>query len=160
MPGFVTFADLPTLFAESDFIALACPLTAATRGLASAALIARMKPTAWLLNVARGGVVEEPALVEALAARRIGGAALDVYTVQPLAADHPLRALPNVVLSPHIGGLSRESAARMSTVATEEVVRVLRGLCPRNLVNPEAWAAHQARRAALGLPPALEGNAT
>jgi D-3-phosphoglycerate dehydrogenase / 2-oxoglutarate reductase len=149
--GFVEYAPLPQLFAESDFIALACPLTPETKGLASAALIGRMKPTAWLMNVSRGAVVEEEALVEALSAGRIGGAALDVYAVQPLAVGHPLRDFPNVILSPHVAGLSRESAARMSQVAAEEVVRVLRGERPANLINPEAWGAHQARCRELGL---------
>jgi D-3-phosphoglycerate dehydrogenase / 2-oxoglutarate reductase len=153
LPGFVEYAELPALFAECDYIALACPLTPETRGLASAALIGRMKPTAWLLNVSRGGTVDEPALVAALQQRRIGGAALDVYAQQPLAAGHPLRELPNVILSPHVAGLSRESAARMSQVAAEEVVRVLRGERPLNLINPEAWERHMARRAALGLTP-------
>lgn len=148
LPGFVAYAELPTLFAESDVVALACPLTPETRGLASAALIARMKPTAWLCNVSRGGTVDEPALVAALQAGRIGGAALDVYAAQPLAADHPLRTLPNVVLSPHVAGLSRESAAKMSEVAATDVVRVLRGERPVHLINPEAWEAHQRRRAA------------
>ena len=151
LPGFVEYADLPRLFAEGDYIALACPLTPETRGLASAALIARMKPTAWLLNVSRGGTVDEPALVAALQQRRIGGAALDVYAQQPLAPGHPLRELPNVILSPHVAGLSRESATRMSEVAAREVVRVLRGERPLNLINPEAWERHQARRAVLGL---------
>ncbi|MBL6077938.1 hydroxyacid dehydrogenase [Belnapia sp. T18] len=151
LPGFVEYAALPNLFAESDFIALACPLTPETKGLASAALIGRMKPTAWLMNVSRGAVVEEEALVEALSAGRIGGAALDVYAVQPLAAGHPLRDFPNVVLSPHVAGLSRESAARMSQVAAEDVVRVLRGGRPANLINPEAWDAYQTRRRELGL---------
>lgn len=148
LPGFVAFAELPTLFAESDYVVLACPLTEETRGLASAALIARMKPTAWLCNVSRGGTVDEPALVAALQQGRIGGAALDVYAAQPLAADHPLRALPNVVLSPHVAGLSRESAAAMSQVAATDVVRVLRGERPVHLFNPEAWEAHLGRRAA------------
>ncbi|WP_043342999.1 hydroxyacid dehydrogenase [Belnapia moabensis] len=151
LPGFVEYATLPHLFAESDFIALACPLTPETKGLASAALIGRMKPTAWLMNVSRGAVVEEEALVEALSAGRIGGAALDVYAVQPLAAGHPLRDFPNVILSSHVAGLSRESAARMSQVAAQDVVRVLRGGRPANLVNPEAWDAYQARRRELGL---------
>ncbi len=151
LPDFVDYAELFDLFARSDFIALCCPLTAATKGLASAALIARMKPGAWLCNVSRGAVVDEDALVAALRDRRIGGAALDVYAVQPLAAGHPLRELPNTVLTPHVAGLSRESAAYMSQVAAEEVVRVLRGERPRNLINPEALEAHAARRKGLGL---------
>jgi D-3-phosphoglycerate dehydrogenase len=151
LPPFVEYAELPRLFAESDYIALACPLTPETKGLASAALIARMKPMAWLCNVSRGAVVDEEALVAALREGRIGGAALDVYTQQPLAARHPLRDFPNTVLSPHVAGLSRESAVKMSSVAAAEVVRVLRGQPPLNLINPEAAAAHRARRAALGL---------
>ncbi len=139
LPGFVSYASLEDLFSQSDFIALACPLTPETRGLASAALIARMKPSAWLCNVSRGGTVDEPALVAALQQKRIGGAALDVFASQPLAADHPLRALPNVVLSPHCAGISNESATRMSQVSAEEVVRVLRGEKPQNFINPEVW---------------------
>lgn len=153
LPDFVDYADLPRLFAEADFIALCCPSTPETKGLASAALIARMKRTAWLCNVSRGAVVDEDALVGALREQSIGGVALDVYAVQPLAAGHALRGFPNVILSPHVAGLSRESAATMSRVAAEEAVRVLRGEYPRNLINPEALPAHQARRGALGLPP-------
>ncbi|WP_458094798.1 hydroxyacid dehydrogenase [Roseomonas sp. WA12] len=150
MPPGITYADLDTLFAESDFIALACPLTPETRGLASAARIARMRPGAWLLNLARGPVVDGAALLEALRAGRIGGAALDVYDEQPLAPDHPLRALPNVILTPHAAGLSTEAVERMSTGAAEEVVLILAGSRPRSFINPEAWAASRARRTALG----------
>ncbi|MCO6416806.1 hydroxyacid dehydrogenase [Siccirubricoccus sp. KC 17139] len=139
LPPFVEYAALPELFSGSDYIALACPLTPETRGLASAALIRSMKPSAWLMNVSRGAVVEEEALVAALREGAIGGAALDVYAVQPLGAQHPLRKCPNAILSPHVAGLSRESAAKMSQVAAEEVVRVLRGERPLNLINPEAW---------------------
>ncbi|MDN3564273.1 NAD(P)-dependent oxidoreductase [Paeniroseomonas aquatica] len=151
LPPFVDYAALETLFAESDYLALACPLTPATTGLASAALIGRMKPTAWLCNVARGAVADEAALVAALREGRIGGAALDVYAHQPLAAGHPLRDFPNTILSPHVAGLSRESAVTMSSVAAAEVVRVLRGEPPHHLINPEAAAAHAARRASLGM---------
>ncbi|WP_207541059.1 hydroxyacid dehydrogenase [Sabulicella rubraurantiaca] len=151
MPQGVEYADLDTLFAESDFIVLACPLTEETRGLANAARLARMKRDAWILNVARGPVIEEAALIAALRENRIGGAALDVFDVQPLPADHPYMTLPNVLLTPHVAGLSQEAVVRMSTVAAEEVVRILRGEKPRNFINPEAWDASRARRAALGL---------
>ena len=150
MPPGIPHADLDTLFAESDFIALACPLTPETQGLVSAARIARMRPGAWLLNLARGPVIDEAALLEALREGRIGGAALDVYDMQPLAPDHPLRALPNVILTLHAAGLSTEAVERMSTGAAEEVVRILAGQRPRSFINPEAWAASRARRAALG----------
>ncbi|WP_372618034.1 hydroxyacid dehydrogenase [Falsiroseomonas sp.] len=152
LPAHVAHAALPDLFAESDYIALACPLTPETRGIVSAALLARMKPTAWLLNVARGPVVEEAALVEALRARRIGGAALDVYWEQPLPMTHPLRGLDNVLLTPHAAGLTRESVTEMSRIATEEVVRILRGDRPVNFINPEAWQAARERRHRLGHP--------
>jgi D-3-phosphoglycerate dehydrogenase len=111
-----------------------------------------MKPTAWLLNVARGPVVQEAPLVEALRDRRIGGAALDVYWAQPLAEDHPLRGLPNVVLTPHTAGLTMESVAEMSRVSAEDTVRILAGARPENFINPEAWDASRTRRHALGLP--------
>jgi D-3-phosphoglycerate dehydrogenase / 2-oxoglutarate reductase len=150
LPEGVAYAPLDELFAASDYIALACPLTPETRGLASRALIATMKPTAWLLNVSRGAVVDEAALIDALQAKRIGGAALDVFTAQPLAADSPLRALPNAVLTPHTAGLSRESVRAMSEIAARDTVSVLRGERPRHLYNPDAWPAFLARRRALG----------
>jgi len=152
LPEHIGYAPLETLFAESDYVVLACPLTEETRGLVSAALLARMKPDAWLLNLARGPVVDEAALLEALRAQRIGGAALDVHAVQPLPEDHPFRSLPNVLLTPHTAGLSREAVTRMSTGAAEETVRILRGERPRNFVNPEAWEAGLRRRASLGHP--------
>ncbi len=152
LPPHIHHAGLEEMFERSDYLALACPLTPETQGIVSAALLARMKPTAWLLNIARGPVVEEGALVEALLARRIGGAALDVYWEQPLPADHPLRGLDNVLLTPHGAGLSRESVTELSRVAAEETLRILRGERPVNLINPEAWAAARARRRSRGLP--------
>lgn len=152
LPRHVEPAALDSVFAESDFVALTCPLTPETRGLASAARLALMKPGAWLLNLARGPVVEEPALLAALRAGRIGGAALDVFDVQPLPPENPLRALPNVLLTPHAAGLSREAMVQMSIGAAEETVRILSGTRPRSFVNPSAWAASRERRAALGHP--------
>ncbi|WP_144182638.1 hydroxyacid dehydrogenase [Elioraea rosea] len=151
LPAHVGFAALPELFSTSDYIVVACPLTDETRGLVGASLIARMKPTAWLINVARGPIIHEAALVAALSEKRIGGAALDVFATQPLAPDHPLLSLPNVVLTPHAAGISRESRVMLAVRSAEEVVRVLRGERPVALVNPEALPAHNARRAALGL---------
>lgn len=150
LPGFVTHADLAALFAQSDWVVLACPLTPETRGLASATLIGLMKPTAWLVNVSRGGTVDEPALVWALENNRIGGAILDVFADQPLAPDHRLRRLPNVLMTPHGAGLTRESSTRMSEASARDVVRVLAGEKPQHFINPEAWDANQARRRAMG----------
>ena len=95
----------------------------------------RMKPTAWLLNVARGPVVQEEALVAALSEGRIGGAALDVYWVQPLPTDHPLRSLPNVILTPHAAGLTMESVETMSRVSATDTVRILAGLRQAQLLQ-------------------------
>lgn len=151
LPAHVGFAALLELFAEADYIVIACPLTDATRGLVGAALIARMKSTAWLMNVARGPIIDEAALVAALRDRRIGGAALDVYATQPLAPNHPLLSLPNVIATPHGAGISRESGVALAVRSAEEVVRVLRAERPLALVNPDALPKHNERRLALGL---------
>lgn len=139
LPKDVVGMPLDQLFEMSDFIVLACPLTAETRGLASRARIARMRKNAVLVNVARGPVVDEAAITEALQQRRIRGAALDVFDKQPLARDHPLMQLDNVVLSPHQGGLTIEAVERMSEIAAQDTVRLLNGERPRNFVNPEVW---------------------
>lgn len=150
LPKFVEGVALDDLFAASDYVVLACPLTPQTRGLANAARIARMKPAAVLVNVSRGPVVEEQALVAALVAKRIGGAALDVFETQPLARDHPLLGLDNVTLSPHMAGLSIDSMTVMSRVSAEDTVRILRGEKPVNFCNPEVWERALVRRRALG----------
>ena len=153
LPQGVERADLETLFRTSDYVVLSCTLTEETRGLASRALIALMKPAACLVNVARGAVVDEPALVEALRERRIAGAALDVFCEQPLAPGHPLLALDNALLTPHAAGIAVESMQRMSALAVDEVLRMLRGELPRHLVNREVADAARERWARLGRAP-------
>lgn len=96
--------ELEQVAAEVDFLVLLTPYTPATRGIVSGAVLAAMKPSSFLINVARGGVIDEPALVQALQQRRIGGAALDVFSQEPLPEDHPLWALDNVLLTPHTAG--------------------------------------------------------
>ena len=142
LPAFVESADVDRIFRESDFIVLACPLTEETRHLVNAARLAHMKPGAAIVNVARGPVIEEAALVEALRSRRIRGAVLDVFDKQPLARDHPFLALDNVVLTPHAAGITEDSMRNMSKGAAEEAVRLLAFERPRNLCNPEAWDRH------------------
>ena len=139
LPKGVEPAQLDALFAQSDFIIVACPLTAETKGLASAARIASMRKNAVLVNVSRGPVVDEGAITQALLHRRIRGAALDVFDKQPLTADHPLMALDNVILTPHQAGLTVEAVERMSEGAAQETLRLLRGEKPVNFVNPEVW---------------------
>lgn len=144
LPDGVTAMDLDALVAQSDVLVICCPLTPETQGAISAARIARMKPGAVLINVARGPVVETEALVEALRAGRIS-AALDVFDTQPLPADSPLWSLPNVILTPHVAGITEDSMARMGAVVADETARILQGGLPENLRNPEAVAAYQMR---------------
>ncbi len=132
---------LDALVERSDFVVITAPLTAETHHLFDRERIARMKPTAWLINVGRGAVVEETALLEALRERRIRGAMLDVYEHYRLELGHPFFSLDNVVLTPHLSGMTRESRARMGIAAAEETLRMLRGEKPLNFVNPESWAA-------------------
>lgn len=138
LPAFVEGTSLDDLLARSDAVVLACPLTDATRGLLDARRLALLQPHAVLVNVARGALVVEDALVAALQQRRIGGAALDVFDIQPLPAEHPLLALDNVLLTPHAAGLTRQSMRCMSLGTADEVRRLLSGQLPRNLVNAAA----------------------
>ena len=141
LDGLVEAVDLGTLFAQSDAVVIACPLTEETRGLVDAGAIARMRWGAVLVNVARGPVIDAAALAGALNAGAIGGAALDVFDVQPLPVDHPLYACPNLLLTPHVAGITRTSSRAMSAGAVEEMLRILRGERPKNLVNPEILSA-------------------
>ncbi|MCK6449450.1 MAG: hydroxyacid dehydrogenase [Alphaproteobacteria bacterium] len=121
--------DLHTLMAESDVISLHMPLTPATRRMIGAPDLARCKPGAILVNAARGGVIDEEALVGALRAGKLGGAALDVFESEPMTAQSGQRFtdVPNLILTPHIAGLTRESNARVSAVTVASVRRVLEG---------------------------------
>jgi D-3-phosphoglycerate dehydrogenase len=141
VPG-VRDVPLDTLFEESDAIVLCCALTDKTRGLASASRIARMRPGAVLINVSRGAVVDTHALLEALHANRIGGAALDVFDAQPLPEGSPLLQAPRLMLTPHIAGITATSLRNMSVGAAEEMQRILAGQAPVNLVNP-GYAQHR-----------------
>lgn len=144
-PEGVRFAELDGLVAASDIVVLCCPLTPQTRGLIDRRRIGLMKPHALLINVARGAVVDDEALIEALAGGRIGGAALDVFSEQPLPSDHPYFGFDNVLITPHMAGITEESMARMGVGAADEVVRVLSGGLPANLCNPEALPAYRKR---------------
>ncbi|MGE4527333.1 MAG: hydroxyacid dehydrogenase [Rhodospirillaceae bacterium] len=136
-PAGVELVDLTEMFARSDAIAVCCALTEETRGLVGRDLLARMKPSAVLVNMARGPIVDTAALVEALAAKRIAGAALDVYDVHPVPPESPLFGLPNLLLTPHVAAITTTSMRAMSVGAAEEMARILRGEPPRNFVNRE-----------------------
>jgi len=139
-------ASLDELASQADFVVVACPLTKETHHLFDRARIAAMKPGAWLINVGRGPVVDETALVEALREQRIAGAMLDVFEAYRLEPGHPLFALDNAVLTPHLAGMTRDSRGRVSVRVAEDTLRMLAGEAPRHLVNPEAWDRFRERR--------------
>jgi len=128
------FRDMNTLLAESDFISLHVPLIPETRGLFDSPKFYRMKPTAFLINTSRGPVVEEAALVAALDAKKIAGAALDVFENEPFI--HPGLKRSNVVLAPHLASASLETRTKMAVMAAENVVALFKGQLPPNMLNP------------------------
>lgn len=137
----VTLESMDTVLANSDFVALACPLTDQTRGLINRHSFVLMKNSAFLINVSRGAVVDEGELIEALATKQIAGAALDVFAAQPLDKDHPLLQFPNVLITPHLAGITDQSMRRMGLGAVAEILRILKGEVPVNLINPAALPA-------------------
>lgn len=145
LPGNVRFASLDALLEASDIVVLCCPLTPETVGLLSRERIGQMKTGSLLVNVSRGAVVDDDALVEALSSGHVGGAALDVFVGQPLPADHPYFGFDNVIVTPHMAGITEESMMRMGLGAAEEAIRVLSGKLPVNLRNPEVVAAYRRR---------------
>ncbi len=147
-PG-VPMVQLLELLERSDVVVLLVPLTDATRNIIDEAAIARMKPGAQLVNLGRGGCVDEAALLVALDDGRLSGAALDVWQVEPLPVDHPLRHHPRVIATGHVIGHSEELYARIPGVAAENVLRGLRGEVPLHVRNPDVLAAWLRRMAAL-----------
>jgi len=136
--GHTPAPDWKAVLPEIDVLTLHCPLTPATRGMVDAEAFRLMKPSAWLINTARGGVVDEPALVEALRSGRIAAAGLDVLAVEPPPKDHPLFAMENVVLSPHNAASPDECLAKMAVRSARNIIEALDGTIDRGfLVNPE-----------------------
>ena len=129
--------ELHRALAQADYVVLTVPLTPATVHLIDAKAFDAMRPTAYLVNVSRGRVVEEAALVEALRAGRIAGAALDVFEKEPLPAESPLWGLDNVILTPHVGGDMKDFSARSARLFCENLGRYLRGEPLRNVVDPQ-----------------------
>ena len=131
--------SLPELLAESDFVVIAAPQTPETVGLFNAATLALMNPRGYLINIGRGAIVVLDDLVEALCQGTIAGAALDVYEVEPLPADHPLWDFPNVILTPHTAGYSPVIARRHLETLVENVARFARGDALINVVDKALW---------------------
>ncbi|MCP9968139.1 NAD(P)-dependent oxidoreductase [Actinomadura madurae] len=130
----VRFVELPELLASSDFLSLHTALTPSTRGLIDASALARMKPTAHLVNTARGALVDEPALAAAVRAGRLAGAALDVTGTEPLPADSPLRDVPGITVYSHLAGQTAEARRAAGLDGARELVAALRGR-PRSSLN-------------------------
>lgn len=133
----ITFKSLDEVLTEADFITIHVPLTKETRHMIGQRELSMMKETAYLVNTSRGPVVDEAALYRALKEGAIAGAALDVFEQEPIGPDNPLLELDNIVLTPHIASASVETRIKMAVVAAKNLVSVLRGEEPPNLVNPE-----------------------
>jgi glyoxylate reductase len=133
------YAPLDQLLAESDFVSLHSPLKPETHHQIGAREIALMKPTAFLINTARGQIVDEKALVKALAKGAIAGAGLDVFEHEPK-VPAALVKMPNVVLTPHLGSAVIEVRERMANIVVDNILALLDGKTPPNCVNPEALA--------------------
>lgn len=129
--------SLAQLMANSDVVTLHAPLLPVTEGMIGAGEIAAMKPSAVLVNAARGGLVDEPALLRALKENKIAGAALDAFATEPLPADSPFLTMKNVVLTPHDAAQTRETLPKITTMVSSDIRRVLVGERPVNLANPE-----------------------
>jgi D-3-phosphoglycerate dehydrogenase len=136
--GCVPESDLDVALPRADFVTIHCPKTSETVGMFNAARLARMKSTAYLVNTARGGIIDETALHKALTAGVIRGAGLDVFDREPIAPDHPLPSLLNVVTAPHMAGVTKESFDRMAIAVANNLLDVLDGKPnPDHVVNKE-----------------------
>ena len=133
-------ARLDRLLEQSDFVTIHCPLTEDTRGLIGDEALARMKPTAYLVNTARGEIVDTTALVRALAAHEIAGAALDVTDPEPLSGGHVLLSAPNLLVVPHIGSATHATREAMADMAVNNLLAGLRGARMKHCVNPGAYS--------------------
>lgn len=145
LPAGGKLVDFETLLARSDIVSVHTTLTAETRHMFNEQTLARMKPSAYLVNTARGGMIDENALFRALAAHRIAGAALDAFELEPLPAGHPLRTLDNVILTPHMVGHTQEIFDAIPGAALENIDRILRGERPLHFRNPEVQEQWQQR---------------
>src|SRR5260364_388417 len=131
-------ADLDAALPRADFVSIHCPKTPETIGLFNAARLRLMKPTAYLINTARGGLIDEAALYDALSSGRLAGAGLDVFEQEPPPVGHALHALPNVIMAPHVAGVTREAVDRMSEQTARNILSVLDGDPIRqNVINQD-----------------------
>jgi D-3-phosphoglycerate dehydrogenase len=139
LPASVKAATKEELFSQSDVIAICCPLNDQTRGLVDRTSIALMKPTAILINISRGPVIDTQAVLDALADGKIAGAAMDVHDLQPLSGDEAVFTCPSLLLTPHIASITASSMRGMSKGSVETILAILNGRNVSNVVNPEVF---------------------
>lgn len=137
LPGITLYKDIEEVFKRADYISLHIPLTNETRGIVGEKLLSLMKPTAYIINTARGGIIDEAALAQALSENSIAGAALDVLESEPPKEDNPLLPLKNVILTPHSAALTKECSARVAYEAALGISEYLKGGTPRFVFNKE-----------------------
>ena len=142
-------ATLDELLAQADIVSVHCPRTPETEAMLGAPQFARMQPTAYVINTARGGILDELALADALREHRIAGAGIDVWDIEPPALDHPLLAFDNVIATPHTAGVTVQARERMAEYAVEQWRTIWAGQHPPRLLNPEAYPRYLERRAAI-----------
>jgi D-3-phosphoglycerate dehydrogenase len=140
-----TQVGLRELMRQSDYVSVHCPRTTESYGMLGAAQFAAMKPSAYFINTARGGIHDEMALAEALRNGQLAGAGLDVFLQEPPPLDHPLLAMDNVIVSPHNAGMTDESILEMVTATAHQWIGLFGGRVPPRLVNPEAWPLYASR---------------
>jgi D-3-phosphoglycerate dehydrogenase / 2-oxoglutarate reductase len=145
LPKGLEKVDLDSLLKRADIISINCPLNEETRGLIGERAFSLMKPGAYIINTARGGIIDEHALLKALRENRIAGAALDVFSQEPPPPDHPILQFENVMITPHMAWYSEEALEEARTRAAEEVVGFFKGKMPGHPANPEAWTSSQRR---------------
>ena len=151
--------ELGDLLRRSDFVSINCPLTPETRKLIGEREYALMKPTAYFITTARGSIHDEEALEKALAGKKIAGAGLDVWEKEPPPAQHPLMKYDNVIVTPHMAGVTVESRARMGQIAAEQMLDALDGRPVPRIINPQVWPAYAKRfEKTFGFAPAPPPN--
>jgi D-3-phosphoglycerate dehydrogenase len=147
--------ELDELLKRADFVSINCPLTPETRGLIGAREFALMRPDAYFITTARGSIHDEAALEQTLRDKKIAGAGLDVWEKEPPPASHPLMKYPNVMVTPHMAGVTHEARTRMGQIAAEQMLDALDGKPVPRIINPQVWPAYAKRfEKAFGFKPA------
>ena len=141
----MTFVSLDELLAQSDFLSLHSALTAENRNMIGEAQLKRMKPSSYVINTARGALIDENALIRAVTEKWIAGAALDAYAVEPLPKDHPLRSAPNILITPHQASCSYETGEQVSDASAAAIVELMNGRKPRWVVDEKVYEAANLR---------------